>query len=307
VTGRETAWRLLANELAASTEEERGTGERVASYLLTPLGARANRVLVCGMLDPAEMIGRDEAAPFFRARLTDPTGTMSITAGGFQPRALAALKAVGSSAPALIVGKAHLFRGQDGIGHASVRAEAVRRLTAEEYRGCLAEALDHSSRRYGLLRQLSRAEPPTDADLLKGGYPETWIRSARGSRTRYPTVDPETFRPGLLAVLETVRSPDPLGRPSPPEPAAPAVTIVRSSPPAPRAAPSAGERAAESAFLDLIDELAEVSVDGYADLKDVLSGAAQRGLSEQASEELLNRLEETGAVEEPIVGKLRRN
>ncbi|MGC2035461.1 MAG: hypothetical protein WA761_08475 [Thermoplasmata archaeon] len=307
MTGRETAWRVFANELAASTEEERGTGERAASYVLTPLGARANRVLVCGMLDPAEMIGRDETAPFFRARLTDPTGAMSITAGGFQPRALAALKAVGSSIPALVVGKAHLFRGQDGIGHASVRAEAIRRLTPEEYRGSLAEALDHSSRRYGLIRQLSRAEPPTDADLLGAGYPETWIRSARGSRTRYPKVDLETFRPGLLAVLETVRSPDPLGRAPPPEPAVPAVTIVRSSAPVPRAAPSAGERAAESAFLDLIDELAEASVDGYADLKDVLSGAAQRGLSEQASEELLNRLEETGAVEEPIVGKLRRN
>jgi DNA replicative helicase MCM subunit Mcm2 (Cdc46/Mcm family) len=70
--------------------------------------------------------------------------------------------------------------------------------------------------------------------------------------------------------------------------------------------PSAAERAEESAFLDVIDQLAEHSADGYADLNEVVRAAARTGVTSQRAEELLGRLEESGAVEEPIVGKLRR-
>jgi RPA family protein len=52
MSGRETAWRVLAQEFGASIEEEKGVGERAASYLLSPLGARMNRVLVAGVLSP---------------------------------------------------------------------------------------------------------------------------------------------------------------------------------------------------------------------------------------------------------------
>ena len=64
--------------------------------------------------------------------------------------------------------------------------------------------------------------------------------------------------------------------------------------------------AEESLFLDQLDEVADVSADGYADLKEVLSRVSSHGLLGDRAETILNRLEEEGVIEEPIVGKLRR-
>ncbi|MFY9716345.1 MAG: hypothetical protein WAK40_00175, partial [Thermoplasmata archaeon] len=75
---------------------------------------------------------------------------------------------------------------------------------------------------------------------------------------------------------------------------------------APGPAPTAAERADESLFLGYVDELSDHSVDGYADLKDVLARIAQQGVRGDRAEAVLNRLEEGGVLEEPIVGKLRR-
>ncbi|MCW6167536.1 MAG: hypothetical protein LVQ64_03710, partial [Thermoplasmatales archaeon] len=94
----------------------------------------------------------------------------------------------------------------------------------------------------------------------------------------------------------------------PPAPTPTHVRITSSEPPAaaPRAAPSAEERAHESAFLDVLDELVDNSSDGYADLKELVQRLAEHGLSAETAEELLDRLQEDGVVEEPIVGRLRR-
>ena len=47
---RETAWRVFANELNTSTLEIKATEEKMPSYLVSPLGAKINRVLVAGTL-----------------------------------------------------------------------------------------------------------------------------------------------------------------------------------------------------------------------------------------------------------------
>jgi hypothetical protein len=85
------------------------------------------------------------------------------------------------------------------------------------------------------------------------------------------------------------------------------VSVVRAPPPrAPPPAPTAEEREEESVFLDLMDQVADVSTDGYADLKELFARVAARGLVPDRAEATLNRLEEEGVIEEPIVGKLRR-
>lgn len=313
MSGRETAWRVLAQEFGASVEEEKGVGERAASYLLSPLGARMNRVLVAGVLSPAEPVGRDPENPFFRARLTDPTGTLSVTAGGFQPRALATLREIASPTPAVVVGKVHLFRGRDGSGYTSVRAEAVRAVAPEDVRGHLADAVEQTWQRIRLLEQI--LPEPIGTDHAIAGYPALWVRSARVAVRRYPKVDPSAFRAPLRETLRVVSGEVALAAPEPvvprpgaePVPTPAGARISRLAPPPAPALPTAAERAEESAFLDVIDQLAEKSADGYADLNEVVRAAARTGVTSQRAEELLGRLEEAGAVEEPVVGKLRRS
>jgi uncharacterized protein len=314
VSGRETAWRVLAQEFGASVEEEKGVGERAASYLLSPLGARMNRVFLSGILSPSEPVGRDPENPFYRARLTDPTGTISVTAGGFQPRALASLRSIAAPTPAVVVGKVHLFRGRDGSPYASVRAEAVRSVAAEEVRGHLADAVEQTYQRIRLLELLSAAVGTPETGIP--GFPLLWVRSAREATRRYPKVDTTVFQTPLLQALRAVAGEAELSEPPSsafesrvdvPTVAPPAgARITRASPPAPPPLATAAERAEESAFLDVIDQLAEKSADGYADLGEVVRAAARTGVTSQRAEELLGRLEESGAVEEPVVGKLRR-
>jgi uncharacterized protein len=302
---REPAWRVSARELESSLEEERGTGERAAGYLLSPFGARMNRVLVAGTLSPAEPIGRDEAQTFWRARLSDPTGAIAVTAGSFQPRAMAQLRATRESHPALVVGKVHLYRGRDGVGYVSVRAEGVRAVSENDERGVLADVVRQTLDRLDLVERLEK-DPGASVDALRAeGVPGSWILAARESLRRYPSVDRAAFRRELASAVRRVAGESgPLAATAPPSPR---VTVTHAPPP--RAAPpppSAAERAEESAFLDLLDEIAEVSVDGYADLKEVLVRLEAQGLVADRAETVLNRLEEEGVVEEPIVGKLRR-
>lgn len=298
MSAREPAWRLLARELGAAVEEEKGLGDRAASYLVSPLGARINRALLVGSLTPPTSLGKEESQPFFRSALTDPTGSVNVTAGSFQPRALAQLRAVSVPTRALVVGKVTLYRGRDGTAYVSVRAEALRAVADADYRTAMAEAVADGLARLELTERLRSGRPATPPGAI---VPASWLRGAQAAVSKYPTVDLGPFRDALRRALAEA-----MGRGPVAEETDGTVTVTRIDAARPRPPPSAAERAQESAFLDIIDRLAEESVDGYADLKEAFALAAGVGVSAGQSEELLNRLEESGAIEEPVVGKLRR-
>ena len=302
---REPAWRVTARELETSLEEEKGEGDRAASYLLSPFAARMNRVLLAGTLSPAEPIGRDETQPFWRSRLTDPTGAVAVTAGSFQPRAMSQLRSSPAPRPAIVVGKVHLYRGRDGVGTVSIRAESIRFVSENEERSVLAEIVRQSLDRLDLVDRIEKEPAADDESLRTAGAPRAWIRAARESLKRYPNVDRAAFRRDLRPAVRRVAGDSGPTSPSTAPPAT--VTVTRAPPPKPALPPpTAAERAEESMFLDHLDDIAEVSADGYADLKELLARVAAEGLVADRAEAVLTRLEEEGVVEEPIVGKLRR-
>jgi RPA family protein len=300
---REPAWRMTTRELESSLEEERGSGERPAAYLVSPFGARANRVLLCGTLTPAEPVGASEPPTFWRSRLSDPLGAVAVTAGSFQPGAMAQLRSVTAPRPAIVVGKVHLYRGRDQVAYLSVRAEALRTVPEAEERALLADIVRHTLDRLDLLERIEHEPAVDDATLRRDGIPQRWIDGARRARELYTTVDRPAFRRELRAAVDHIAG----RRSTPPTAPTPGTVELRRDPaPTARPTPTAAERAEESAFLDILDEASDASADGYADLRDVLERIAERGVSPARAEELLATLEESGAVEEPIVGKLRR-
>ncbi|HLM90982.1 MAG TPA: hypothetical protein VK424_02880 [Thermoplasmata archaeon] len=299
---REPAWRVTAWELEAAVEEERGSGDRAASYLISPFGGRLNRVLLAGTLSPAEPVGRDESQPFWRARLVDPTGTVVVTAGSFQPRAMAQLRAGTEARPALVVGKVHLYRGRDGVAYVSVRAEALRAVAEAEERSALAESVGQSLDRLDLLARM-QPNPGVEPDTYRSeGIPLLWLTAARESLRRFPEADRAPFRASLAAAVQRIAGQT--GVVVPP-PSVPSVTIHRTPPAAAKTPPTAAERAEESLVLAVLDQVAEASLDGYADRRELLARVGSQGLTGPRAEAVLARLEDEEEVEEPIVGKLR--
>ena len=74
MNARETAWRVFATELNSSTLEIKATEEKMPSYIVSPLGAKINRVLIAGVMTEKENVGSDEE-PMWRGRVQDESGS----------------------------------------------------------------------------------------------------------------------------------------------------------------------------------------------------------------------------------------
>ena len=121
---RETAVRLFAQEMRESSHTiKEGEDQYAPTYLITPTGARCNRVFVVGVLTEKDDVGQE--AEYWRARVTDPTGAFIVFAGQYQQEAARAL--VDAEVPSIVavVGKPHVYQTQDGNTVTSIRGESV--------------------------------------------------------------------------------------------------------------------------------------------------------------------------------------
>lgn len=163
---REVAYRLFAAEYDdADLEYSDSEEERAPNYVVTPTGARVNRLFVVGVLTEVEPVSDD----VLRARVVDPTGAFVIYAGQYQPDAVAFLEGAAVPSFVAVTGKARTFQpeGSDRV-FTSVRPEAITtvdagtrdRWTVQAAEHTLARvataaaALDHEERGEALVRAL---------------------------------------------------------------------------------------------------------------------------------------------------------
>ncbi|WNY24131.1 hypothetical protein MmiHf6_14600 [Methanimicrococcus hongohii] len=121
---REIAVRMFAKELKDSDLVYREEEEQYApQYVLTPTGAKANRVLISGVLTEVENIGT--GSEYYRARIADPTGTFTVYAGQYQAEAARFLSEAETPSFVTIVGKVTAFKTDDGNTMLSIRPEYI--------------------------------------------------------------------------------------------------------------------------------------------------------------------------------------
>jgi RPA family protein len=126
---REVAYRVLAAEFDdADFSYSESDEERAPNYVVTPTGARINRLFVVGVLTEVEQAGED----ILRARVVDPTGAFVVYAGQYQPDAQAFFERADPPAFVAVTGKARTFQPDDAdVVYTSVRPENVNEVTAE--------------------------------------------------------------------------------------------------------------------------------------------------------------------------------
>ncbi|TLZ71257.1 MAG: hypothetical protein E6K14_07945, partial [Methanobacteriota archaeon] len=122
---REVAWRLFASEYNDANLEVEGGGDRAPSYVVTPLGAKVNRIFVVGVITDVENVGSD-MQPMWRARVSDPTGTFNVYAGQYQPEAAASLAKLKPPVFGAIVGKSRVYSPESGAVYTSIRPETIK-------------------------------------------------------------------------------------------------------------------------------------------------------------------------------------
>lgn len=142
---REIAHRLFATEFdAASLEYADSDEERAPKYVITPAGARVNRLFVVGVLTEVERVNDDVV----RARVVDPTGAFVVYAGQYQPDALAFLEQAAPPMFVAVTGKANTFQPEDSDRvYTSVRPESIAEVDAETRDRWTVRTAEHTLRR----------------------------------------------------------------------------------------------------------------------------------------------------------------
>ena len=165
---RETAWRVFAGEYNDSTLEMSDGGERSPTYVITPLGAKINRLFVVGVLTDIENVGTDQG-PMWRGMITDPTGTFHVYAGQFQPTAASAMSKLKPPLFAAVSGKSRVYKPEGGQTYVSIRPEIVKVVDAKLRDYWVMESCHSLKKRLEAAREAYKMEPPTIDALKKLG------------------------------------------------------------------------------------------------------------------------------------------
>ncbi|GGM23390.1 hypothetical protein [Haloarcula argentinensis] len=144
---REVAHRLFAAEFDdADFSYSESDEERAPNYVVTPTGARVNRLFLVGVLTELEQVNDD----VLRARVVDPTGPFVIYAGQYQPDELAFLEAADPPMFVAVTGKARTFQPDDSDRvFTSVRPESISEVDADTRDRWVVQAAEQTVSRVG--------------------------------------------------------------------------------------------------------------------------------------------------------------
>jgi len=126
---REVAYRIFAAEYDdADFSYSESDEERAPNYVITPTGARTNRLFVVGVLTEVEAVSED----VLRARVVDPTGAFVLYAGQYQPDEQAFLEGADPPMFVAVTGKARTFQPEDSDRvFTSIRPESINEVDAD--------------------------------------------------------------------------------------------------------------------------------------------------------------------------------
>ena len=180
---REVAHRVFAAEFKESNlQAKEGQDQYSPQYLITPTGAKCNRVFIVGTLTEKEDVGTDNE--FWRGRIVDPTGAFFVTAGQYQPEAAQVLARTTPPEFIAVIGKPTTYTTKEGNVLTSIRAESLQIVDAATRDRWVVDAAKHTMIRL---------------EKLKGNEPD-----AVKAREHYST-DAGAYKAMVAQALESVK------------------------------------------------------------------------------------------------------
>jgi len=298
---RQSAVRLFAQEYRDASLTEEGSGEYDPSFVITKIGAKINRVLVCGVIDRMERREGD-SGPNYSGHVRDPTGSYLFSVASFQPELhpdfeeLMARFESGDRFLMALVGKARWFETEDGGMFTSLRAEEFTVIDRECYTNWLVETAEATLRRIDAHSAALEADL-TPAALEAGGVPSDLVEGLILARGHYGDFDPEGYRVGVLQALSMATGRTSLME-APPQPAATTLEETASK------VPESSEPAAEPGdAIELIIETVRSRDTGEGvEYNDLVTALVHGGHSRESAEDAIDQARDQGEVMEPRFG-----
>jgi RPA family protein len=200
---REFAWRIFATEFNDAQYEEKGTGEMMPSYVITPLGGKINRMFIVGVLTDVEPIGEDGG--FVRAHVSDPTGVFTLYSGQYQPEITDQLSTIEIPAFVAIMGKSKAYIPEDGdIMYASIRPQQIALVTPEIRDQWIVETCKHTIKRIEAMDEALKMPGNYTVELQNLGIGKYLSDGIEIAISKYDHVDLDRYRNMLKDALQYV-------------------------------------------------------------------------------------------------------
>ncbi|HID25475.1 MAG TPA: hypothetical protein EYP23_03320 [Thermoplasmata archaeon] len=283
---REVAWRVFAGEYNDSTAVIKGEGERVPSYVITPLGAKINRLFIVGVLTDVESLAENNE--LVRAHVSDPTGVFALYSGQFQPDVTKNLLDIEVPAFVAIVGKARTFEPEEGMVYVSVRPETIYEVGPDARDRWTLETCKSMRERIEAMKEGLKLSQPNVYDLKKLGYSRDLAEGVVKAINFYKNVDIEKYVALVREALHYLI-------PEKPEEELPKIEEEKT------------EVMEEADEIDntVLGIIKEIEGDEGALWDAIVEKCREAGLDKETIEEVINSLMDKGLVYEPVLGTIK--
>jgi len=299
MTPRENAWRVFASEFNESSFELTSDEERAPSYMITPLGAKVNRLYFVGVLTDLENVGEPDN-PLWRGRVSDPTGVFYLSSGQFQPEATKFLSQAQPPMFVSVVGKVRTYSPEEGTLYLSIRPENIREATVLERNYWVINAAESLKKRLSFMQEAIEMDDPTPENVQALGCNSKTAHGISLARGHYSDINTERYEGILVDALTYIYYDEDSELTQLAE--APSFQPESKKPESKKDEGKEDEDREED-ILAIIDKLDDG--EKGANWDDILVEAKKMNISEGEVDELINGLHHKGKIFEPTLGKIK--
>ena len=296
---RSASYHCFANEFRAATLHEKGPGEYDPSYLISPLGAKINRMMVCGLLERLEAREMSNGSSILQGQIRDCSGVFFFSIGDYAPDSVKEIGnqwleqvEIGEVLHVAMTAKARWYQSEDGGIFTSIRPEEISSIEPSTYSLWLARTSMETLKRIDAYNLSLDLEVDSES-FEKGGVPKHLIDGLLQARSHYDTVEVESFKMNVYQALDICEGNVSSARSDPP-------MVEMSDSDAMSATPSTE---IENVILDLIGQLDQGN---GVDSETISRNLAARGYSGNEIYDILESLiDDSGKLVEPKFGWYR--
>jgi len=317
---REAAWRVFAGEYNDSTVEIKGEGDMAPSYIVTPLGAKVNRIFVIGVLTDVENVS--EGGDLVRAHISDPTGVFTLYSGSYQKEVTDALEKIQAPAFVAVIGKVRTYKPEDSDSiYVSIRPENVMEVDATVRDKWILETCKNTKDRIEAILEAMKMEESNEFELRKLGFSQALSEGIVAALKNYKDIDLNKYVKIIQESLQYLlpgsnKLPD--IKPKKDEKQKETIDATEKTEeekPMEITADTTPEQTSEKTeeedknFLELEDNvlktIKEIEGDDGAAWDTITENCEKKGLDKNSIEEALTSLMDKGLIYEPVLGTIK--